>query len=183
MEEHYWNEIWRELKIDGFESNTYYEISNYGRIKSYAYDKEKGRYKKHYLIKGYPSVTFKMHKGPSFTRYVHKLVAQHFLQAPDSLKKYVIHLDYNKLNNYVSNLRWATKEEKERHQFNSPNFKPSLGQRHYSKLSETEVMRLKKILSNPKRKTRMKIIAKQFGISEMQLYRIKRGENWADVEV
>jgi len=40
---------------------------------------------------------------------------------------------------------------------------------------------LKKIINNPQRKTRLKIIAKQFGISEMQLYRIKRGENWASV--
>jgi len=27
----------------------------------------------------------------------------------------------------------------------------------------------------------MKMIAKQFGISEMQLYRIKTGENWGSV--
>jgi hypothetical protein len=183
MEEHYWNEFWVELCIDGFDTSTRYEISNYGRIKSYAYDKEFGRIKKHYQIKGYPSVTFKIHKGPSFTRYVHKLVAQHFLPEPKKDQLYVIHKDYNKLNNYVDNLAWASKKEKERHQFEGPNFRPVQGQRHYSKLSKTEVIRIKKMINNPNRKTRMKIIAKQFGISEMQLYRIKRGENWADVEV
>jgi len=31
-------------------------------------------------------------------------------------------------------------------------------------------------------KTRMKMIAKQFKISEMQLYRIKVGENWGWVK-
>ena len=29
----------------------------------------------------------------------------------------------------------------------------------------------------------MRIIAKQFGISEMQLYRIKSGENWGHVKI
>ena len=29
----------------------------------------------------------------------------------------------------------------------------------------------------------MRLIAKQFGISEMQLYRIKSGENWSHVKM
>ena len=32
------------------------------------------------------------------------------------------------------------------------------------------------------RKTRLKIIAKRFGVSEMQLHRIKTGENWGHVK-
>jgi hypothetical protein len=28
----------------------------------------------------------------------------------------------------------------------------------------------------------MKILARQFGVSEMQLYRIKSGENWSSVK-
>ncbi len=183
METQFWNEEWKDLTIPGFNPKSKYMISNYGRIKSFAYDKEEGKIKKNYLIKGYPTVTFKIHNGPSFTKYIHKLVAEHFIEKSDPKQTYVIHLDYNKLNNFVDNLKWANKREKEMHQFNGPNFKPVKGQRHYSKLTETEVIRLKKIISNPNRKTRLKIIAKQFGISEMQLYRIKRGENWANVEV
>ena len=49
------------------------------------------------------------------------------------------------------------------------------------KLDSTQVMRIKRMIFDPQRKTRMRIIAKQFGISEMQLYRIKTGENWASV--
>jgi hypothetical protein len=29
----------------------------------------------------------------------------------------------------------------------------------------------------------LKMLAKQFGISEMQLYRIKSGENWGHVKI
>jgi DNA-binding Xre family transcriptional regulator len=33
-----------------------------------------------------------------------------------------------------------------------------------------------------RKKVKLKIIAKQFGISHTQLNRIKNGENWADVK-
>jgi predicted DNA binding protein len=52
-----------------------------------------------------------------------------------------------------------------------------------NKLTVTEVMRLKKKLLDPNRKTRLKIIAKKFGVSEMTLHRIKTGENWGHIQV
>jgi predicted DNA binding protein len=51
------------------------------------------------------------------------------------------------------------------------------------KLTSTQVMLLKKKIFDPNRKTRLKFLAKQFGISEMQLYRIKSGENWSHVKI
>jgi len=51
------------------------------------------------------------------------------------------------------------------------------------KLTITRVKHLKKILNDPERKTRLKILAKQLGISEMQVSRIKRGENWGHIKV
>ena len=57
--------------------------------------------------------------------------------------------------------------------------KPQKGQ----KLNSTQVMLLKKKIFDPNRKTRLKILAKQFGISEMQLYRIKSGENWSHIKI
>ena len=51
------------------------------------------------------------------------------------------------------------------------------------KLNATQVMRIKKMIADPERKTRMKMIAKQFNISEMQLYRIKSGENWGHIVI
>ena len=44
-------------------------------------------------------------------------------------------------------------------------------------LTSTKALRLKKRINDPNRKTRLRLIAKEFGISEMQLCRIKRGEN------
>jgi hypothetical protein len=51
------------------------------------------------------------------------------------------------------------------------------------KLTVTKVMHLKKLIFDPKRKTRLKMLAKQFGISEMQVSRIKSGENWGHIKI
>ena len=51
------------------------------------------------------------------------------------------------------------------------------------KLTVTKVILIKKLLTKPNQRTRMKMIAKQFGVSEMQIYRIKSGENWGHIKV
>jgi hypothetical protein len=48
------------------------------------------------------------------------------------------------------------------------------------KLNATKVRSIKRLLKTRRHKT-MKQIAEQFGISEMQLYRIKKGENWGHI--
>ena len=97
--------------------------------------------------------------------------------------------DYYKKNNKVENLKWADKDSMYAHQQKNPTvikarekqarYKPQTGH----KLSSTDVMRIKKKIWDPRRKTRLKLIASQFDISEMQLYRIKSGENWSHVRV
>lgn len=175
-------EEWRELKIDNFSPRGKYEISNIGRVKSYL-KKAEGKILKTHLVEGYPAISFRMNTGKSSVRYIHKLVAQHFIENDYEKKQKVIHLDYNKLNNECSNLKWVNKEELDKHLAKNPNKKIIFGQRHFTKLNETQVIRLKKRIFDPNRKTRLKLLAKEFGISEMQLYRIKRGENWANVGI
>jgi DNA-binding Xre family transcriptional regulator len=51
------------------------------------------------------------------------------------------------------------------------------------KLTSTQVIHIKKRLQDPKRKTRIKMLAKQFGVSEMQINRIRTGENWGHIKV
>jgi hypothetical protein len=197
MIKNYPGEQWKPMMTSLQSSKRSYMISNHGRVLSFLEDVEKdGRILKTGLVDGYPAFNYR--KGPDEdykegnvrSRFVHKLVAQHFIGEPPTLEhKHVIHLDYDKENNRVHNLRYATKEEVEAHLINNPNYIESRKQqqlypeRFAHKLSSTDVIRIKKKIWDPNRKTRLKMIAKQFGISEMQLYRIKSGENWSSITV
>lgn len=176
----YRKENWKEIKFDDkISKNEKYKISNFGRIINCKGATEK--LVKVTYINGYQNLPLKQEVNKKLTsRYVHKLIAEHFLEKKDGV--YVIHLNYDKKDNRLENLKWATKEEKEKHQFSNPEYKEASKRRRYSKLSEAKVRLLKKKINDPNRRTRLKMLAKQFGISEMQLYRIKSGENWGSVE-
>lgn len=117
----------------------------------------------------------------------HRLVAMYFLKSPKQNQTIVAHLDFNKLNNKADNLQWMTPEENYAHQQHSPHvIKDKLDRRtnigrHSSvtKLTVTKVMLLKKMLNEGKP---MKQLVKQFKITDTQIYRIKRGENWIGID-
>lgn len=182
MVKSFWDEKWKKIIFDEkISENENFKISNYGRVIN-CKGAEEFLVKRHF-INGYQTLPLKQKTGRSTSRYIHKLVAEHFLDQKEGI--YVIHLNYEKTDNHVKNLKWATKEEKEHHQFSNPEHKKRIEsmpkRRTYTKLTETKVKLIKRKINDPNRRTRMKIIAKQFGVSEMQLYRIKSGENWGDV--
>lgn len=125
-------------------------------------------------------------RATNYHALVHRLVAQYFLKLPNETQTIVAHLDYEKLNNRSSNLKWMTHEENVIHQRSSPhviaeNEKRRAGSgrtRRTTKLTLTKVMLLKKLLNEGKP---VKSLVKQFKVSDMQIYRIKNGENWGDV--
>lgn len=118
---------------------------------------------------------------------IHRLVAEYFIKQPSPEHTIVAHLDFDKLNNHKSNLKWMKPEENYLHQSFSPKV---IASKSYSdgrrkedakstKLSVTKVMLLKKLINEGKP---MKQLVKQFKVTETQILRIKRGENWAEVQ-
>ncbi len=184
MNENYYPEEWK--KID-FGSNIcekeQYLISTYGRVKSLKINKVTGILYKTSPTNNYKRISVVQKSGKRTARCVHKLVAEAFIEKTDPDQKFVIHLDYDKLNNNVWNLAWATQEQKVEHYRKDPKHKDPNYRVKNSKLSEGKVRMIKKKLLDPNRKTRLKMLAKQFGVSEMQLHRIKTGENWAHVTI
>lgn len=117
---------------------------------------------------------------------IHRLVATYFLPKPRLAQTIVAHLDHDKLNNRASNLKWMTPEENYEHQQQSPHVIADKQQRrerqqanpNRAKLTTTKVMLMKKLLNEGKP---MKQLVKLFKVTDTQILRIKRGENWGNI--
>ena len=89
-----------------------YEVSTDGQVRNRTTKKIlKGRLSKN----GYLQVSIKIDATQKFcNRYIHRLVALHFIQNPNN-KREVNHIDGNKENNTLSNLEWVTSSENQKH--------------------------------------------------------------------
>ncbi|MDO8660484.1 MAG: NUMOD4 domain-containing protein [Candidatus Woesearchaeota archaeon] len=186
-------EQWTEFPL-GYKSKFRYAISNHGQLRSFTGSIANGQLLKCSNIEGYKFLRYKVSKNGTVTEKclsIHKLVASLFLPDSSAKQTYVLHLDYNKSNNHVDNLQWATAKEMIEHREKNPavvrghlrtteSIRQS-GKGH--KLTATKVQFLKKKLLDPNYKTSMKILARQFGVSQMALSRIRTGENWGHIKV
>lgn len=171
------NEVWKEIPF----ADKKYEVSNYGRVKSYCYNKDQGRILKPGITKGFNTVTFKTNRKKK-TFLVHKLVANLFVPKESEDQTIAIHLDWKKRNNYFKNLQWVTREkayERIMPRLQKINKIKNKGLIRNSKLKADDVKVLKNMLEKG---VKQNVIAKLFSISEMQVTRIKRGENWAHIK-
>ena len=189
----YPNEEFREIVLND-SLKLRYAISNKGRLISFTDDMQKGRLLQGGMVDGYRILRFKITEDGKFKylyRFYYKLVAETFLSKVSDEQTFVLHLDYVRDNDDVKNLQWATRTEMLAHSNKSPAVlaarakfvEDKAGSKAVSKLNSTQVMRIKKMLARPDLKTRKSIIAKQFGITTMQLRRIETGENWGYVTI
>jgi len=167
------NEIWKEISF----TDKRYEISNYGRLKSYTYNKTTGIILRNKRKEGYLATDMQI-DGVRKSIFIHKLVADYFVHKEDESKAVVIHIDNNKENNQYTNLKWVDFKEKFAHseKFNK-NLKKKFrnNQTSNAKLTATYVEWIREML---KKDIPQKTIASMFKVSEMQITRIKRNENW-----
>ena len=66
-------------------------------------------------ILGYDYISFTTRKGSRETIYLHRLVAEFFVEAPSPDAEFVIHLDYSRDNNRFDNLKWVDKTDLKKH--------------------------------------------------------------------
>jgi hypothetical protein len=198
----YSDEVFKEISLgeDDDRLQLRYAISNYGRLVSFRFwhELEYGRIVKGTKQDGYRIWNYSVRDDKNKLKYRHRfyyrLVAEYFHPKTSEEQVYVLHLDRKRDNDRIDNLKWATKAEQLEHSKKSPYVQSALKKQVYllkkyreqgitGKLTSTQVIRLKKKLLDPNRKTRLKMLAKQFGVTEMQLYRIKSGENWGHIKV
>ncbi len=182
-------EIWKIVRFEGLTLRKKYFISNYGNFKSVSKKNNPNvTLLKTKTIKGYQAINLRS-GSLNYTFFIHKLVAEAFCKKKNSAAKFILHLDYNKNNNDASNLRWATQKEAVKHQSNNPYVINQTKRNILSSgkrakvLNKKTVEKLKEELFDKKRNKKYADIAKKYGISEMTLYRIKRGEIWYTVKV
>ena len=113
-------EVWKE--VPGYDGK--YFVSNHGRIKSMwrlknlysdGHVRKNVRVYKERLMtptdngNGYLIVSLKS-DGKRLNRYIHRLVAELFVENPYNMPV-VNHIDFNKKNNNVDNLEWCTQQQ------------------------------------------------------------------------
>lgn len=160
------DEIWRD--IDGYEG--LYQVSNFGRVKSFhrseeliltpAYDKD-----------GYYVLVLKRN-GSKQNVKVHRLVATAFIPNPDG-KPQVNHIDGNPQNNHVDNLEWVTGHENMQHAIYT-GLIPTGEKNYQAKLTNAQV---RYIRSNPENMT-VTQLAKFFGVDKMVISNVQLGKSY-----
>jgi hypothetical protein len=175
-------ERWKELKLKKGTSRKRYAISNMGRLVSFSEKIDDGYVLRHGRTQGYPSVSIgKIGKRQNF--YIHRLVAEYFAQKGSAKNTFVIHLDHKKENNKSSNLKWVSQENQIKHAMKDPNVIARLNSDEGKKLNIDKVRQIKVALFKSKKQPTLKSLAKRFKVSDMQIHRIKTGENWSRVKV
>mgnify|MGYP006342269341 FL=1 len=181
------NEIWKDLPEHETKDAVWnkYAVSSCGRLIKYNKRLSDGFLLRMSRQANYPIWRKKLN-GEHFTILVHRLVAKHFLPKPKAKQEFIIHLDHDYENNKYSNLKWATQEEVSAHNNKNPRVKAARKRRKENptqkgpKLDVRKVKGIKKLL---KEKNTLKFIAEKYGVSDMQIHRIKIKENWAHVKI
>ena len=171
---HFVIEQWREYPIE-VPGKVRYAVSNYGRLKSFTDKIENGK-----ILKGAPTEGFLFlryvrsvnGKKSYYSHAIHKMVAELFIPRVSEDQEYVLHLDYDKMNNQLYNLKWATYNEMRAHGHKSPAVKAAFKKfqednikRDGRKLTSTQVMRKKKKKKRQDEKFSVTKTAKEFNVS------------------
>jgi len=159
----------------------YYMVSNTGIVKSLdrTYTDsigrsvfKRGKIQKKYIRRNYWCVWLnKNNKSTPFS--IHRLVATHFVDNPEG-KRYVNHIDGDKLNNYADNLEWCTAKENTMHAIDNRLIVFSNGEEaRNSKLKEEQIVYiLKSDLTQQE-------LSDMFNVSRSNISAIKRGKSWS----
>lgn len=164
----------------------YYQVSDFGRIKSLS------RLIRHWRggflrlperimspdrAEGY-SIVILCRDGVRRDVVVHRLVASAFVPNPCG-KPDVNHKDFNKGNNHYKNLEWVTKKENSRHAVDGGRMNQVGSGNGSAKLNEGMVL---DILQRIAAGERQRALASEYNVSEALVCMIKKREIWRHVQ-
>lgn len=181
-------EIWKD--IPGYEG--WYQVSSTGRVKSMArstptrnrwgpclYSQPEKEIFGRIDAYGYRRFSLSVN-GKISHLFGHTAVALAFIGHRPSPEHQVAHWDGNKLNNTVENLRWATVKENAQDKIRHGVTANQFGERHsQNKLTNDAIRRIR---SEPHFWGVNRALAKQYGVTEQTIGKVRRRERWPHIE-
>ena len=182
-------EIWKPLKIDGTDNR--YEISNYGRARSWCNCNNGKKHKPRILKPGFDKSTgyrkiaiWDNNTSKHKTVAIHRAVCEMFVDNPGN-KNYVNHIDFDRQNNHYTNLEWVTAKENSAHSFDRfDNFYwlRRCGEDHgMSKLTDTAVKDIRHQAKTRGRYYGQKELANKYDVSKCTIKDVVSGRTWNHV--
>lgn len=164
-------EIWKD--VPGYEG--LYQCSNFGRVKSFIYKKER-ILKSAKNNKGYLNVILTKNKTHKQFK-CHRLVLMSFIGV-DIYKKEVNHINNIKHDNRLENLEWVTPKENVIHSFRTKLRNNVIGERCFkSKLTSIQVLEIRSI----GRTKTLKEISEIYKIKEPSVWQIITKKSWKHI--
>lgn len=167
-------EKWKKIPYN----EKYYQISNYGRVKSF----QKGKItimKPLLHICGYLYVElFKKGKGKKFK--IHQLVAEAFIPNPEN-KKTVDHRYGVKFDNYFENLFWKTQAENNQAAYDL-GLKKSGEDSYQAQLTNEQVREIRRNYISNDPKYGAKAFAEKFNVNRDLIYGVVSGRTYKHVK-
>lgn len=162
-------EIWKP--VVGFENE--YEVSNHGRIKTLKWRKPFKIMRLRISKRGYYYVNLSRNdRKKSYN--VHQLVAMAFIGVPP-VKHEVCHIDGNRLNSNLANLRYGTRHDNVMDSIRHGTF---AGGRIRDKPWKYTPLTQEKVIAIFHSNERPSILARRYNIHHTHISKIKQGKNW-----
>lgn len=164
-------EIWKP-----FPRNPIYLISTYGRVIGV-----KGRILKFTTnIEGYQVITLDINNQSKRFR-IHRAVLETFV-GPCPPKHQCAHLNGNRSDNRLENLKWVTAKENSEHQVMHGTNRA--GTRHgCAKLSENDVLQIRRrYVRHKNRRSNSSTLAQEFGVHPTTICKIVRFKKWKNLK-
>lgn len=167
-------EIWKD--IEGHKG--VYQVSNFGRVKSFKVSADGFIMKNGTDNNGYGIICLS-NKNSRKTNKIHRLVAIAFI--PNSINKAEVnHINGIKNDNRIENLEWATSKENRRHALETGLAVCANGERcGTAKLNEVQVLEIRSKYSSTK--TTLLKLGDEYGVSAKAIHKIINRTNWKHI--